>query len=81
MITFKKIATGQGDDYTTGCLLDCNYFKEYYKMVAIDLSKEKALDPDLRVTQQTHPTGNLYQPRNTTTFFIIEESKKAILDF
>ena len=40
-----------------------------------------ALDPDLRVTQQTHPTGNLYQPRNTTTFFIIEESKKAILDF
>ena len=39
MITFKNIATGQGDDYTTGCLLDCNYFKEYYKMVAIDLSK------------------------------------------
>ena len=39
MITFKKTATGQGDDYTTGCLLDCNYFKEYYKMVAIDLSK------------------------------------------
>ena len=35
----RKIATGQGDDYTTGCLLDYTYFKEYYKMIAIDLSK------------------------------------------
>ena len=35
----RKIATGQGDDYTTGCLLDYTYFKKYYKMIAIDLSK------------------------------------------
>ena len=35
----RKIATGQGDDYTTGCLLDYTYFKEYYKMIAVDLSK------------------------------------------
>ena len=35
----RKIATGQGDDDTTGCLLDYTYFKEYYKMIAIDLSK------------------------------------------
>ena len=35
----QKIATGQGDDYTTGYLLDYTYFKEYYKMIAIDLSK------------------------------------------
>ena len=35
----RKIATGQGDDYTTGCLLDCPYFKNYYKLIAIDLSK------------------------------------------
>ena len=35
----RKIATGQGDDYTTGCLLDYAYFKNYYKMIAIDLSK------------------------------------------
>ena len=35
----RKIAAGQGDDYTTGCLLDYNYFKNYYKMIAIDLSK------------------------------------------
>ena len=36
----RKIATAQGDDYTTGCLLDYNYFKKNYKMVAIDLSKQ-----------------------------------------
>ena len=36
---FPKIATGQGDDDTIGCLLDYNYFNNYYKMIAIDLSK------------------------------------------
>ena len=44
----RKIATGQGDDYTTGCLLDYPYFKDSYKMIAIDLSKQQALDADLR---------------------------------
>ena len=37
-----KIATGQGDDYTTGCLLDYIYFKKHYKLIAIDLSKQQA---------------------------------------
>ena len=36
--------TRQGDDYTTSCLLDNNYFKDYHKMTAIDLSKQQALD-------------------------------------
>ena len=44
----RKIATGQGDDYTTGCLLDYPYFKENHKMIAIDLSWLIALDPDPR---------------------------------
>ena len=35
----RKIATGQGDDYTTGCLLDYTYFKDCYKMIVVDLSK------------------------------------------
>ena len=35
----RKITIGQGDDYTTGCLLDYSYFKKYYKTIAIDLSK------------------------------------------
>ena len=44
----RKIASGQGDDYTTGCLLDYSYFKENYRMIAIDLSKQQALDADPR---------------------------------
>ena len=47
----RKIATGQGDDYTTGCLLDYIYFKNYYKMIAVDLSKQQALDADLKAIQ------------------------------
>ena len=48
----RKSATGQGDDYTTGCLLDYPYFKENYKMIAIDLSKQQALDVNPRAIQQ-----------------------------
>ena len=44
----RKIATGQGDDYTTGCLLDYQYFKDHYNLVTIDLSKQKELDADSR---------------------------------
>ena len=44
----RKIATGKSDDYTTGCLLDYPYFKENYKMIAIDLSRQNELDPDPR---------------------------------
>ena len=47
-----RIATGQGDDYTSGCLLDYSYFKENYKMIAIDLNKQQALDADPRAIQQ-----------------------------
>ena len=51
-INIRKIATGQGVDYTTGCLLDYPYFKDYYyKMIAIDLSKQQALDTDPKAIQ------------------------------
>ena len=46
--TIRKIATDKGDDYTTGCLLDYHYFKENYKMIAIDLSRQNELDADPR---------------------------------
>ena len=47
MITsIQKIVTGQGDDYTTGCQLDYNYFNNYHKMIAIDLSKQQEHDAD-----------------------------------
>ena len=47
----RKISTGQGDDYTTGCLLDFAYFKNNYKLIAADLSKQKVLDADSRAIQ------------------------------
>ena len=76
-----KIATGQGDDYTTGCLLDYNYFSNYYKMIAIDLSKQQALDADPKEIQQINFTANLDRDGSTTIFFIIEEARETILDF
>ena len=48
----RKIATGQGDDYTTGCLLDYPYFKNSYKMIAVNLSKQQSLDPDPRANRK-----------------------------
>ena len=55
----RKIATGKGCNYTTGYLLDCPYFKENYKMIAINLSKQQALDVDPRAIQQINFTANL----------------------
>ena len=77
----RKIATGKGDDYTTGCLLDYSYFKENYKMIAIDLSKQQALDADPRAIQQINFTANMYREEETTIFFIIEEAKETCLSF
>ena len=53
----RKIATGQGDDYATGCLLDFQYFKDHSNLVAIDLSKQKELDADSRAIQQIEFMG------------------------
>ena len=48
----KKVMIGKGEDYTTGSFLDFNYFDKHYKLVAIDLSKQKELDADPRVIQK-----------------------------
>ena len=77
----RKIATGKGDDYTTGCLLDYPCFKENYKMIAVDLSRQNELDADLRAIQQINFTANLHRAGNTTIFFIIEEAKETIFEF
>ena len=79
--SIQKIAAGQGDDYTTGYLLVYNYFKKYCKIIAIDLSKQQALDADPKAIQQINFTGNLDRPAGPTMFVIIEEAKKAVLDF
>ena len=55
----QKITIGQGDDYATGCLLDYAYFKENYKLIAIDLSKQQAIDADPEAIQQLNFTENL----------------------
>ena len=77
----RKIATGQGDDYTTGCLLDYPYFTNTYKMIAVDLSKQQALDADPRTIQQINFTANLDRAGNTRVYFILEEAKETILAF
>ena len=59
----RKIATGQGDDYTTGCLFDYPYFKDSYKMIVVELSKRQALDADPNFT------ANLDRADNTKSLF------------
>ena len=77
----RKIATGQGDDYATGCLLDYPYFMDTYKTIAVDLSNQQALDADLRAIQQINFTANLDRAGNTRVYFILEEAKETILGF
>ena len=77
----RKIATGQGDDYTAGCLLDYPYFADTYKMIAVDLSKQQVLDADPRAIQQINFTANLDRAGNTRIYFILEEAKETILHF
>ena len=76
----RKIVTSQGDEYTTCCLLHYVHFKKKYcKMVAIDLSKQQALDAYLKEIRQINFTESLDQTGNI--FFIIEEAKETMLDF
>ena len=75
-----KITTGYDGDYTTGCLLDYLYFIETYKMIAVDLSKQKALDFDPKAIQQINFTANLDRAGNTRVYFIPEEAKETVLD-
>ena len=75
----RKISTGQGDDYTTGCLLDFAYFEKNYRLIAVDLSKQKALDADSRAIQQVIFTGTASAA--VTIYYILEESKDTMLEF
>ena len=75
MITLEKSLIGQSDDYTTDCLIEYPYSKIYYKLIAIDLSKQQKLDADPKAMVQINSTGNLDQAGSTQMFFIIEEAK------
>ena len=73
--------TCQGDCYVGGSLLDYPNFKKYYKLIAIDLSKQQKLDADPKAIQQIDFTGSLDRAASLTMFFIIEKSKETVLDF
>ena len=74
-----KTEAGQGDYYTTGCLICYYYFEECYETLATDLNKQRALDAYAKAIQQINFAGNLDWDGNTTMFFIIDESKETIL--
>ena len=69
-----KIATCPGNNYTITCLLDYPYFKKYFKLIAIDLSKQQKLDTHLKAIQKIDFNRNLTRAAGTTMFFIIEEA-------
>ena len=69
----REIDTSRGDDYTTGSLLDYPYFKDSYKVIAVDV--------DLRAIQQINFTASLDRAVNTRIYFILEEAKETKLGF
>ena len=67
------------NNYATGCLLDYDYFKKNYQLIAIDLSKQRELDADLQAIQQIEFIGMLKTTSNV--FPLLEKSKETILEF
>ena len=75
----KKLMIGKGEDYTAGSLLDYNYFQKHYKLIAVDLSKQKELGADPRAIQQIELKYML--GTNSSIYWVLEKSKETILDF
>ena len=69
---------GKGEDYTTGSLLDYEYFNKHYKLVTVDLSKLKELNADPRAIQQIE---KYMLGTNSTFYWVLEKSKETILEF
>ena len=76
----RKISTGRGDEYTAGCLLDYVNFKDEFRLIAADLSKQKALEADPKAIQQIIFTGQT-DVDTLLVFYILEQSKETILRF
>ena len=78
----KKVKIGKGEYYTTGSLLDYDYFKKHYKLIAVDLSKQKELDADPRAIQQIEFKKMLEgKNNNSTIYWLLKKSKEIILEF
>ena len=73
------IDIGRNNEYTTGNLLDYDYFKKYYKLIAIDLSKQQVLQENKNLIQQINFIGRLEQAANV--FIIIEKKEDTILEY
>ena len=73
------MSTGQGDDYTTGCLLKLSYVEKNYRLIDADLSKQKALDADSRAIQEIIFIGKT--DNQIRVYYILEKSKETILEF
>ena len=76
---FKNVMIGKGEDYTTGSLLDFNYFLKHYKLVAVDLSKQKELHADPRAIQKIEFKYIL--GTDSTTYWVLQKSRESILEF
>ena len=74
--SIRKTANGQGDDYTNGCLLYYHCFKEHYKIIATDLSKQQARDADPKAIQQINFTENLVLKILLLYFLLLKKQKK-----
>ena len=77
----RKITTGQGDDYTTGCLLDYQYFRYHYQLISVDFSKQKELDADLRAIQEIEIEFYRILKNNSKLCTVLEKSKETVLEF
>ena len=75
----RKIATGKGDDYATGCLLDYQNLKDHYQLIVVGLSKQKELDADPKANQQSEFYGKL--GTNSQVCTVLEKSKETVLEF
>ena len=78
----RKVSIEQGDDYTAGCLLDYVYFKDNYRLIAVDLSKQKALNADPRAIQQILFQGDARGADDSKTrlYTIFDKSKETVLE-
>ena len=74
-----KLERLKGDHYTAGCLLDYQYLKNHYKLIAVDLSKQRELDADPRAIQQIEFYGLI--KTNSQVYTVLEKSKETILEF
>ena len=81
-LTYEKIIDiSKNNEYTTGNLLDYDYFKKYYKLIAIDLSKQQVLQENEDLIQQINFIGKLGQGEDANIFIIIEKREHTILEF